>query len=231
MLIGVSLASISAFGRELVPVSDDAPMSAESRAVARLLGGLALVGMVVLVIGGAELWYQSQGGIPIGDEPGRTTDAHQTLSELLQPVLLACLVVTFGAAMVRLTHSRIVASILTFVTWSVCVGFYWLFGFLGALRWLAPVQVQPVSVEVAQVGSDPTQLPDSWLLAGPTEFQDHWARLVISQELAAWHDAYLVGLTLLTLAVVVSGRWRRGLLVTGAAIVLVAVPVQPTVSP
>ncbi len=50
LLLGVSLASVSAFGREHVPVSDDAPMSPPARSAARLLGGAALVGLVALVV-------------------------------------------------------------------------------------------------------------------------------------------------------------------------------------
>jgi hypothetical protein len=231
MLIGVSLASISAFGRELVPVSDSAPMTAAGQAVARLLGGLALVGVVGLVVGSWELWYLARGGIAFGDEPGRTLHAQHTLPEMLQPILLACLAVAVGAAAVHLTRSRVVASILIFVTWYVCVSMYWLSGFIGPLRWLAPAQVQPFWVNVAPVGSDPYRLPETWLLERPGEFQDYWARLVISPEVAAVHDVYVMGLTVLTLAVVVPGRWRRRLLLAGAAIAVVAAPIQPMVSP
>ena len=69
------------------------------------------------------------------------------------------------------------------------------------------------------------------MLSAPGEFQDYWARLVVSPAMAAWHDVYLVALTLLAVAVAVPGRTRRWLLVAGALLAVVAVLMQRVVTP
>ena len=71
----------------------------------------------------------------------------------------------------------------------------------------------------------------SRLLEGPGQFQDHWARLAVVPELAAWHDLYLVALTLLAAAVALPGRYRRRLAVVGASVAVVAVLLQASVIP
>jgi hypothetical protein len=99
------------------------------------------------------------------------------------------------------------------------------------LRWLTPVQVQPVSVDVGPPNTDPSTFPTTWLLSAPGEFQDHWARLVVSPALAGWHDVYLVALTTLLGAAAVPGRWRRPVvaaaLLLGAGAVLMQRAVMP----
>ena len=100
------------------------------------------------------------------------------------------------------------------------------------LRWVAPLQVQPLHRRGRQ-RRPPTRftLPAAWLLEGPGQFQDHWARLVVVPELAAWHDLYLVALTLLAAAVALPGRYRRRLAVVGASVAVVAVLLQASVTP
>jgi hypothetical protein len=230
LLLGVSLASVSAFGRELVPVSEDAPMDRPRRAAARLLGGLALVGLVAACVAGAWVWLRVRGGLALGDEPGRTLHAHYSLPELLQPVVLACLAVAAGAAIVHLVRQRLVASIVLFVGWFLFGATYWMFNG-DVVRWLTPVQVQPLFVDVGPATTDPTTFPSSWLLSVPGEFQENWARLVVSPSMAAWHDVYLVGLTAMLLAVAVPGRARRPLLAAGVALAVLGVLVQRSVTP
>ena len=76
LLLGISLAAASAFGREHVAVSDDAPVEPIRRSLARLLGALPLVGLMVVVIVAAAVWLRSTGGLGLGDEPGRTEHAY-----------------------------------------------------------------------------------------------------------------------------------------------------------
>jgi hypothetical protein len=230
LLLGLSLASVSSFGRELVPVADDAPMDRPRRAAARLLGGLALVGVVAVIVVGVAAWIAALGGLELGDEPGRTTNAHYSLPELLQPVLLACVAVTAGAAAVHVVRQRLAASIALVVGWFLVGGTYWMFNG-DVIRWLAPVQVQPIPVEVGPRATDPTTFPESWLLSVPGEFQAEWARLVVSPATAAWHDLYLVALVMLLAAVAVPGRVRRPLLAGGLLLAVGAVLMQWAVAP
>ena len=100
---------VSAFAREHVSVSDDAPMDPYRRSLARLLGGFALVG--ARRAGrrrGEPSGCGCAAGWGSGDEPGHTAHAHYSLPELLQPVLLACFAVALGAAVVHLVRSRAV---------------------------------------------------------------------------------------------------------------------------
>jgi hypothetical protein len=230
LLAGVTVAGISAFTREHTAVSDEAPLGAAQRSVARLLGGLSLAAMVAGVVSGAAIWLWLRGGLVLGDEPGRTQHAFYTFPELLQPVLLAGLAVSFAAALAHVVRHRLAASIVAFVVWFLVCGTYWLFNG-PELRWLTPVQVQPISVAVAPVETDPGTFPATWLLSVPGEYQDHWARLVVSPALAGWHDVYLVALTVLLGAVAVPGRFRRHVVVAAAALAVVAVLLQRAVMP
>lgn len=230
LLLGISLASVAAFGRELVPVADDAPLGRARRSAARLLGALPLVGVAVLLVAAAALWLRSTGGLSLGDEPGRTAQAHHTLPELVQLGLLACLAVAVGAAAVHVLRQRLAASIVLSIGWFLAGATYWIFNG-PVLRALAPVQVQPVYVDIGPPETDPLTFPADWLLSAPGEFQDHWARVVVSPALAWWHNAYLVGLVLLAVAVAVPGRARRPLLAAGAAIAVAGVLLQQAVTP
>lgn len=230
MLLGISIASVSAFGRELVPVAEAAPLGRSRRATARLLAGLPLVGVAAVVVAAGAVWLRAIGGVPLGDDPGSTPHAHHTLPELVQPVLLAALAVVLGAVVVRLVRQRLAASIVLAVGWFLVGATYWLFGG-GVLKWLAVVQVQPFYVDIGPVRTDPRTFPADWLLSAPGQYQDHWARVVVSPVVALWHDVYLVGVLLLLLAVVLSGRARRVLVVAGLLVALAGVALQRSAAP
>ena len=76
------------------------PSARASRTAGRLLGALALVGLVVplLTAVAAGAGCALVGGFDLGDEPGRTLHAQFTWAEVLQPVALALLAVAVGAA-------------------------------------------------------------------------------------------------------------------------------------
>ena len=230
LLLGLSLAAVSVFGREHVPVSDEAPMEPYRRSLARLLGGLALVAVVALIVGAAAVWMRVAGGVGLGDEPGHTASAQYSLPELLQPVLLACFAVALGAAVVHLVRSRVLASIILFLTWFLLGATYWMFQG-GVARMLTPLQVQPILVEAGPRTTDPTTFPATWLLSAPGDYQDFWGRMIVSPQLAAWHDVYLVALTMLLVAAAVPGRLRRPLLVAGSLLAVGAVLMQMVVAP
>jgi hypothetical protein len=230
LLLGISLASVSSFGRELVPIAEDAPMDRTRRAGARLLGGLSLVGVVAVIVAGIAVAIAARGGLELGQEPGRTAHAHYSLPELLQPVLLAGVAIAAGAAVVRVVRQPVAAAIVLVVGWFLVGGTNWLFNGDG-IRWLTPVQVQPIPIEVGPAATDPTTFPDSWLLSVPGEFQPQWVRLVVSPATAAWHDVYLVALVALLVAVAVPGRVRRPLLAGGLVLAVAAVLLQWAVAP
>lgn len=230
VLLGISIASVAAFGRELVPVAEEAPLDRSRQSAARLLGGLSLVLVCALLVTGVALWLRSIGGTTLGDEPGRTTQAQHTLPELVQPVLLAGLAVAVGAAAVHLVRRRLVASVVLALGWFLVGATYWVFNG-PVLRWLTPVQVQPVHVDIGPPDTDPTTFPSGWLLSAPGEFQDHWARVVVSPAMALGHDVYLVGLIAVAVAVAVPGRTRRPLAAGGLVIGAAGVVLQWLVAP
>ena len=230
LLLGISIASVSAFGRELVPVADAAPMTRAQRAAARLVGGLPLVALAALVVAAGAVWLRVIDGVPLGDDPGRTEHARHSLPELVQPVLLAAVAVALGAVVVLLLRQRLAASIVLAVGWFLVGATYWLFEG-GVLRWLAVVQVQPFYVKVGPRETNPTTFPADWLLTAPGQYQDYWARVVVSPVVALWHDVYLVGVLLLLLAVVLPGRARRTLLVSGLVVAVTAVALQHGAAP
>ena len=79
--------------------------------------------------------------------------------------------------------------------------------------------------------ADPASFPASWLLSAPGDYQDFWGRIIISPQLAAWHDIYLVALTMLLVAAAVPGRPRKPLLVAGGLVAVGAVLMQLAVAP
>jgi hypothetical protein len=84
---------------------------------------------------------------------------------------------------VHLLRHPLAASIVAFLVWFLLGPTYWVLN-TSALRWLTPVQVQPLSVDVGPAATDPATLPATWLLSVPGDYQDHWARLVVSPSLA-----------------------------------------------
>jgi hypothetical protein len=176
------------------------------------------------------LWLRSTGGLSLGVEPGRTENAHHTFPELLQLVLLAGFAVALGAAIVHVLRRRLAAAIVVVLGWFLVGGTYWMFNG-PVLRAFTPLQVQPVTVEVGPWDADPSTFPSSWLLTAPNEYQDFWAREVVSPAMAAWHDLYLVGLVLLATAVAVPGRPRRPLLAGGLVLAVAGVALQMVVAP
>jgi hypothetical protein len=230
LLLGVSVAAISSAARGQVPLAVDAPVGRTARALARLLGGLALVALVAAATGAGAVWLHLRGGLRLGDEPGRTDAAVYTAPELLQPVLLAALAVVLGAVLVRLLRSPLGATIAAFAVWFLSGTVYWVLDH-SVLLWLTPVQIQPVSVPVGPPTTDPGTFQASWLLSSPGEHQEQWIRLVVSPALSAWHDVYLFSLVLLLGAAVVPGRFRRPVALGAGALLVVAVLAQRAVMP
>lgn len=230
LLCAVSVAAALAMGRDRAVLAEEAPVQAGERALARLLAGVPLVVAVAVLVGVGAVVLRATGGLDLGEEPGRTLHAHYTLPELLQPVVLTAFAVAFGAAAVQIVRNRLAAIVAVFVVWFAVSPSYWLFN--GPV--LAPfsvIQTQPVTVVAGPASADPLSFPGSWLLSAPGEFQDFWGRVVVSPSMAAWHDVYLAGLTLLAASVVLRGRNRRVAGVLGLVLVVVGVVAQKAVQP
>ena len=144
-------------------------MDVSRRSYARLLAGIVPVALIAVVVVAGEIWLRQRGGLDLGDEPGRTLHAHYTLPELIQPVLLAALAVAAGAAVVHVVRQRLVASIVLVVGWFLFGATYWLFGG-PVVRWLAPIQPQPMLVEIGPWDADPSTFPQRgcWRHRGST---------------------------------------------------------------
>jgi hypothetical protein len=231
LMWAISVAAAVTFQRERVPVALDAPVLEEARAAARLLAMvplLALAGAFAALVG----WRQRDlGGLPLGDEPGRTLGALQTLPELLQHVALALLAVAAGAALGR-RMGRLAAAIpLLFLFWYVTGVFYWLYGHPAVMPFTV-VQVQPVGIQVGPADADPFAFPQSWLLSAPDRYQPGWVRMFVSEALAWWHLGWLLGLAQLLLAAAgPAGRWRRILVAGGLGLAVVSAAAQVWVIP
>jgi hypothetical protein len=224
-LFAASVVSAVSFHRERLDVAGAAPTGEPHRFLARLLAALPLI-VISIGISAFIAWRQRHiGGLTLGVEPGRTSEALFTAGELAQPVALTVLAIAFGAAVGRrMAHLFTVVPIL-FVVW-LATSVYWFF----SDRRVTPfsiVQVQPVRLHAGPSTADPLTFPASWLLEAPDEFTDAWMRVVVSEPLAWWHAIWLLGLSGLWLAAALpSGPSRRPMLVAGATLAVLGVGAQ-----
>jgi hypothetical protein len=216
-----------AFHRERSDLGVAAPTGESHRATARLTAALLPVGVTVLAVAATAVRVRSLGGFDLGDEPGNTPHAYPTLGEWMQPVAGAILAVGVGAAAGRWLGHRLTV-LVALSTGYFLTSVYWIY--TGPLAPYSILQSQPVYVDLGP-GAGPLTLPDSWLLRAPGEFQTHWARLVVSEPLAWWHNGWLLGLAAVFLALVVSRPWRRRLAVAGAVLAVGSVIAQTQVYP
>jgi hypothetical protein len=229
LLFAMSVVAAVSFNRERLDVAAEAPVTEVQRCLARWLAALPLL---VVAAGYAALlaWRQRDlGGLWLGVEPGRTTQALFTAGELAQPVVLALLAVATGAALGRRLPLVPVLPLL-FVLWFL-VAFYWLFG-AAAVVPFSILQVQPVRVFAGTPSADPLRFPSQWLLEAPGDYSEQWSRVVVSAGLSWWHAVWLMGLAALWGAVTVPhGRARRGLVAAGSALATIGVVAQYWVLP
>ncbi|MET1058533.1 MAG: hypothetical protein ABWX84_02985 [Nocardioides sp.] len=230
LLLVISIAVAGSFHRERLGVSEEAPVGEALRSTGRLVGALAPVAVVAVLTAAGAIWVRQQGGLDIGEEPGRTLHAQFTLPELLQPVVLALLAVAVGAAAGRRLRHRATSTLLLFVGWFPVVLVYWGFQSRQVIP-LSIVQTQPVSLPVGPISANPLDFPASWLLTQPGEYQDHWARQFVSGLLAAGHDVWLLGLTCLFLAVALPRHRRPVLLGLGTLLAAGGLALQYAVIP
>ena len=229
LLFGISLAVSVPFHRARHDVAPAAPVSEAQRALARLLAALPFV-VVAAAYAVLAAWRERDlGGLWLGMEPGRTTEALHTTAELSQLVALALVAIALGAALGRRT-SRLVAVVpALFVLWFVA-SVYWLFVQEGVTPF-SVIQVQPVHLPVGTPTTDPLRLPSDWLLVGPPHSSGGWERQWVSEALAWWHDVWLLGVAALLLGVAWPRSGRRALLAVGMVLAVAGIVGQHVVIP
>ena len=229
LLFGISLAVAVPFHRARHEVAPAAPVAEDQRALARVL---AAIPFVLVTAGFAALvaWRERElGGLWIGMEPGRTTEALHTTAELSQFVVLGIVAVALGAALGRRV-SRLVALVpALFVLWFT-VSVYWLFGHPSATPF-SVMQVQPVQLDAGPASADPLSFPSDWLLVGAPHTSGGWGRQWVSEALAWSHDVWLLGLAALLLAAAWPRNGRRALLAAGVVLAVAGVVGQHVVIP
>ena len=166
----------------------------------------------------------------MGDRPGRTDHAFHSLPEVLQPVLVVAVGAAAGVALGRATRHRTLASLVGGLGLAVMGSVAWAFQ-ARPVAYMTLLQVQPFSQRIDPLGFNPQRIPDGWLVTAPDAFEPHWRHVIIDQAVAAWHDAYLVGLILLATGLAVRGRRGRAVAVAGLVLAVAAALVQALVAP
>jgi hypothetical protein len=227
---GISMAVAGAFHRERIDPTGAGPVGEGTRAAGRLTGSLVLVGLVVLLTGVGAALARWHGGFDLGDEPGRTLHAQYSWPEILQPVCLALVAVGAGAVAGRRFRRRATATLTLFVGWFPVAFVPWAF----QSTTVAPfsiLQLQPLTIDVGPVGTDPLSFPSSWLLLVPGEYQDFWGRAFTSIPLGVGHDLWLLGLAAVLTALALPRRRLLPLLAAGLVVAAAGVALQYAVIP
>lgn len=233
LALGVFVHAVQAGGRDraggMEAVAPAAVMDGDERAAARLLGlwPAAVLGVVAaLALAAGE---RVEGGFWVGDGLWRTDARRHSPLELTQWPALVLLAAAAGVAAGRAARRRGLVSTLGAV---VAAGFgfiSWAWQWVPA-RYVTLVQTQPIEVDLGP-GYAVSDTPDGWLLAGPTQYDASWRRLVVHEAMAGWHSAYLVGLAVLLAGLAVRGRAGRRLVVAGALLAVLGVAAQVLVAP
>lgn len=230
LMFAISVVVAVSFARERVEIAPTAPVREAQRTLSRLAATLPLLA-VAGGLAALTAWRERDlGGLWLGMEPGRTTDALHSAGELIQHVALAVLAVALGAALGRRV-SRLVAVIPALVVFWFVVLTYWLFG-APSVTPFSILQVQPVNLPIGHAPADPTSFPAEWLLTGPDGFSDRWQRQFVSESLAWAHNLWLLGLSALALAFAVPGSTaRHRLVLAGATLATLGIVIQFRVIP
>lgn len=238
---GIFVAGVLAGGRDRR--SDDRPALAEeaalentARTTARLLGLLVLVVIGAVIVVAVAVGIRIEGGLWVGDEPGRTDAAVHGIAEVLQPVLLFVVAAAAGVAAGRAFRRRTPVIIVGIVIFFLFTGAYWMWQ-ASPMIYAVPIQTQPIEVTIDGDAMNPMKFPAEWFLVDPDEPHRgaEWKRTLVSQPLAVAHDVYLIGLVALAVGFALGtgkGRWFMavGLVVAGLGIAaqVVAMPDNAT---
>ena len=233
LILGVFVAAVRTGNRDrqgdASPLTEEAPVDADSRAVARLLGLAAPVGLCVITVIGVLIASRIEGGYWIGDPPRRTDTAQHTWLELLQPPLLVALAGAIGVAAGRAVRHA--------TTVIIAGSVFWGFAFVGSWAWNVPplhafamLQAQPMTIDLGP-GIDAQQLPTNWFASAPSEHRANWARQLVHLPTVAGHNFYLLGLLGVATGLAIRTRWSRRLAFGGFAVAVAGVAFQLAVMP
>lgn len=210
------------------PLSPEASLGGDTRALARLLGtwpallAASAYALVVIVL------QRRAGGMWIADLP-RGSDAVFSAVELIQIPVLYALAVAGGVAAGRATSRGSIVSVVGALVLASAGVTYWLWQWLPMI-WFTPLQSQPVEVPLG-AGFVPSDAPAGWLLSAPDAYERQWGRVVVHTALAGWHLVYLAGLTTALLALALRGRRARAGVVVGVAIAALGIVGQAVGGP
>jgi hypothetical protein len=211
------------------PLAEDAALDADDRAAGRLLGTAAPCAVGALWAAAVFAYVRAEGGMWVGDEPGRTDAATYSVAEMLQPLLLFAVAAAAGIALGRACRHR-VPLIVGALGFSLFGMVSWAFQ-SSPMRYVTPIQTQPIQVHIGAASLDPLTLPADWLLSRPDQYEPDWARVIVHVPMAAWHDVYLVGLVLLGAGFAVRRRRGSWLVAAGVVAVLAGIVAQVLVAP
>ena len=202
---------------------------ADPRAVGRLLGMAAPCAVGAMWAVAMFVFVRVGGGMWVGDAPGRTDAAMYSVAEMLQPLLLFAVAATAGIALGRACRHRVplVVGVLGFSLFGMVS---WAFQ-AAPMRYVTPIQTQPIEVYIGPAGLDPLTLPADWLLSSPDQYEAYWAWVIVHVPMAAWHDVYLIGLALVGAGFAIRRRRGRWLVAAGGLAVLVGIVAQVLVAP
>ena len=233
LILGVFIAAVRTGNRDrrgdASPLAEEAPLDASNRAVARLLGLAAPVGVCVITVIGVLIASRIEGGYWIGENPRRTDSAQHSFLELLQPPLLVALAGAIGVAAGRALRHVLIAI--------VAGGVFWMFAFVGSWAWntqplhtIAVIQTQPITIDLGP-GIVAEQLPTNWLANAPDEHDANWRRELVHLPTVAGHNLYLLGLLGVASGLAVRGLWGRRLAFGGLAAAVAGVAIQLAIMP
>jgi hypothetical protein len=220
---GLFLLAVNAGGRDHTiggPVAPEAAVGADDRALGRLVGLWPAVGVAVLFAGAVFAVQRLEGGMRIADWPAGGNQALYSIVEMLQPPILFVVAATAGVALGRASAHRAIVSVagaLVIVATGVA---YWAWQWRPAV-WFTLIQTQPIEV---RLGSDfsPQLAPSTWMLSAPDQYEPTWGRVIVHHWMAGWHLVYLVGLASVFAGLAIRGRRGRVAVITGTAVVVVA---------
>jgi hypothetical protein len=232
MILGVYVAAVRTGNRdrmgELPPLAIGAPLDDDDRYAARLMSLVVPVGLALMTTVVFAVVARVEGGYWIGDFPRRTDTANHSVLELLQPALLVALFGAIGVVLGRRIGHAMVAMILGFVVWMALFPMYWAWN-SPPLHVFAPLQSMPMRVNLPQYSAI-ADTPTNWWVETPGQYDPEFRRSIVHLPTVAFHNLYLIGLTMLVGAAV-ARRHRRTVRVGGAVLAFAAVVAQLVVSP
>lgn len=231
---GIFVAGVIAGSRdrgrdECSVLAEEAALDDPDRAIARLLGLVPLVAIGSVLVVAVAIGIRIEGGLWVGEEPGRTDSAVHGVAEVLLPILLLVLGACAGVAAGRTFRRRVPVIVVGLIVWFLLIGAFWVWQWVPAV-YVVPTQIQPIEVAIAGDATDASALPGDWLLAYG-EDDGEWRRILVHEPLTAWHDVYLVGLATLAVGIAVRSRTGRRLMVVGAVVAGLGIAGQAVVMP